>query len=230
MPLVEILKPQPCERILDLGCGDGRLTKAVAEFGCRVIGVDSSPELIEAARGRGLAAAVMDGHALAFDSAFDAVLSNAALHWMKGPDAVIAGVWRALKPGGRFVAELGGEGNVRTVVVALYRALRRRGVSPAPLNPWYFPGASEYRARLEARGFRVRHIGLRPRPTPLHGDVTGWLDTFAQSFTMALPQSERSGFIAEVRRELALKLRDAEGRWVVDYVRLRLAAEKPDAP
>jgi SAM-dependent methyltransferase len=228
MPLVEILKPMPGERILDLGCGDGRLSKAVAESGCQVIGVDSSPEFVEAARARGLEAYVMDGHALEFDRAFDAVLSNAALHWMKRPDDVIAGVWRALKPGGRFAAELGGEGNVRAVVDALYRALRGRGVSPEPLNPWYFPGASEYRARLKARGFHVRHIALRPRPTPLPGDVTGWLETFAQSFTTALPPDERPSFLAEVRRELAPKLRDAEGGWLLDYVRLRLAAEKAD--
>ena len=116
--VIELLAPRSGERILDLGCGDGALTKKLAEHECRVVGVDASPQMTAAARRLGLDARVMDGHELRFDHEFDAVFSNAALHWLKQPEKVIAGVWRALKPGGRFVGEFGGSGNVATIVAA----------------------------------------------------------------------------------------------------------------
>src|SRR5579862_4266048 len=117
-PLLELLAAKPGERILDLGCGDGALTEKIAAV-ASVVAVDASADQIKAARARGLDAHVMDGTKLAFENEFDAVFSNAALHWMRDPDAVIAGVWRALKPGGRFVAECGGAGNVETIVKSL---------------------------------------------------------------------------------------------------------------
>lgn len=228
MPVVELLAPEAGERILDLGCGDGVLTRKLVDMGCTVIGVDGSADQIAAARARGLDARVMDGERLTFDGAeFDAVFSNAALHWMKRADDVIAGVWRALRPGGRFVAECGGHGCVATIARALEEALARRGIDAATVNPWYFPTAEEYRARLEARGFAVRSIALFPRPTPLPGDVTGWLETFAESFTSALPAAERRTFLREMQERLRPDLFDTEGRWTADYVRLRFAADKP---
>src|SRR5262245_55699649 len=148
MPVVELLAPARGEDILDLGCGDGPLTRKLAQLGCRVVGVDASAEMIAAARALGLDARVMDGHALRFDSEFDAVFSNAALHWMKQPERVMAGVWRALRPGGRFVGEFGGHGNVATIVATLGHALRERGIDPAAFDPWYFPTAEEYRGLL----------------------------------------------------------------------------------
>jgi trans-aconitate methyltransferase len=226
-PVVELLAPQPGERILDLGCGDGALTEKLVAMGCSVVGVDGSPEFVDAARARGLDVRIADGERLSFHEEFDAVLSNAALHWMKRADDVIDGVWRALKPGGRFVAELGGHGCVAKIVAALYAALARRGVDGDRVNPWYFPTVEDYRNRLEARGFQVTWIALIPRPTPLPGDVTGWLETFAQSFSGALPESERPAFIAEVRETLRSTLCDAKGNWTADYVRLRFAATKP---
>ena len=229
LPVLELLAPRPGERILDLGCGEGALTEKLVALGGEVVGVDSSPEQVAAARARGIDARVMDGQHLAFESEFDAVFSNAALHWMKPADTVLAGVWRALKPAGRFVAECGGEGNVNTIVTALSTALERRGIAAAPLNPWYFPTPAEYRERLEKHGFIVRCIELIPRPTPLPGDITGWLDTFAESFTAALAAEERPEFIAEARDALRPVLCDAAGRWVADYMRLRFAAEKPGA-
>ena len=108
MPVVEWLNPQAGERILDLGCGDGALTLKLKALGCEVVGVDSSPELVHVAQALGLDARLMDGQNLQFKAEFDAVLTNAALHWMKQPDAVIQGVGQALKPGGRFVGEFGG--------------------------------------------------------------------------------------------------------------------------
>ena len=142
-PLVDLLDPRPDERVLDLGCGDGALTEKLAGQTAAVVGVDSSGEQVAAARARGLDAHVMDGHRLTFAAEFDAVVSNAALHWMLRPDAVIAGVWRALKPGGRFVAEMGGAGNVALIKAALVAALDRRGLDGAAHVPWYFPTVEE---------------------------------------------------------------------------------------
>src|SRR5215470_17493034 len=192
MPVVELLAPAPGEHILDLGCGDGPLTRKLSDLGCNVIGVDSSAEMIASAKALGLDARVMDGHALQFNGEFDAVFSNAALHWLKEPDKVVDGVWRALKPGGRFVGEFGGFGNVATIVTALEQALRERSIDPGPINPWYNPTAEEYRMVLSARGFVVNSIMLFPRPTPLPGNIVGWLETFAQPFAAILPESERA--------------------------------------
>jgi trans-aconitate methyltransferase len=227
-PVVELLAPQVGERILDLGCGDGALTIRLAAMGCDVVGVDASAHQIEAARRLGLDARVAEGERLAFDAEFDAVFSNAAIHWMKPPDDVIAGVWRALRPGGRFVGEFGGHGCVETIKRALIDALRRRGIDGDALNPWYFPTVEDYSARLARRGFAIRYIALIPRPTPLPTEINGWLETFAQSFMAPLAEGDRSDFIDEVREALRPNLCDANGgKWFADYVRLRFAADKP---
>jgi trans-aconitate methyltransferase len=195
-------------------------------MGCQVVGVDGSSAQIEAARKRGLDARVMDGEKLTFQSEFDAVFSNAALHWMRHPDAVIHGVWQALRPSGRFVAEFGGHGCVAKIRKALVAALNRRGLDGEAAVPWYFPTVEEYSSLLEKAGFRIRSIALVPRPTPLPGDVTGWLETFGESFTARLPADERPAYVAEVREALRPELTNAEGVWIVDYMRLRFAATK----
>lgn len=222
--LIDWLQPVAGERLLDLGCGDGALTAQLAESGAQVVGVDASVELVAAARQRGIDARLIDAHALPFDAEFDAVFSNAALHWMKcDPDAVLRGVARALKPGGRFVAELGAAGNVASIRGALHEALARRGVSAASVDPWYFPTQAEYRARLEASGFVVQRIEAFDRPTPLPGAVDGWLTTFAKQFTASIPDAGHEALIAEVREAVRpFLLRD--GLWVADYRRLRFAA------
>jgi SAM-dependent methyltransferase len=226
-PVVDLLAPAAGERVLDLGCGDGAITAQLRELGCAVFGVDASTAQLGAARARGLDVCVMDGEHLAFAEGFDAVFSNAALHWMKRqPDAVIAGVWRALVPGGRFVGEMGGAGCVATIERALLAALARRGIDGRALHPWYFPTVEDYRGRLLARGFAVEYIELIPRPTRLPGDVTGWLETFAESFVSGLPRAERSDFLHEVREALRPELCDADGQWTADYVRLRFKAYK----
>ena len=191
MPVVDLLAPQAGERILDLGCGDGPLTAKLRAFGCEVVGVDGSAEFVEAARARGLDARVMDAQALVFDAEFDAVFSNAAMHWMKRQDDVMSGVARALRPGGRFVAEHGGAGNVAAIVAALCAELGARGIACDEYNPWIFPGVEDQRARLERHDFGVESIELIPRPTPLPGDMVGWLQTFCGSFALALADAER---------------------------------------
>jgi len=226
MPVVALLAPQPGERILDLGCGDGALTAKLAALPCDVIGVDSSPAQVAAATRLGLDARVMDAQALAFDAEFDAVFTNAVLHWIPDADAVIAGVQRALRPGGRFVGEFGGQGNIRSIVAALDAALRRRGIDPAPLNPWYYPSDAEYRARLEAHSFRVTSIALIPRPTPQPGDIARWLETFAGVFLTAVPAEDQPALMSELREALRPSLYRPDGTWVVDYVRLRFSAVK----
>jgi trans-aconitate methyltransferase len=226
-PVVELLAPQPGERILDLGCGDGALTAKLVTMGCQVVGVDSSAQQIAAAQKLGLEARVMPGEALDFQSEFDAVFSNAALHWMRNPAPVIAGVHRALKPRGRFVAELGGHGCVATIKSALVEALNRRGLNGQAAIPWYFPAVEDYSQHLTHGGFDINYIALIPRPTPLPGDVTGWLETFAESFTNTLPPNDRPAYIAEVRDALRPALCNPAGQWTADYVRLRFAATKP---
>ena len=223
--VVELLNPQPGERILDVGCGDGALTRKLVELGCEVVGVDASREQIEAAKKSGLDARVKDCQALDFDHEFDAVFSNAALHWMKRPDDVLAGVKRALRPRGRFVAEMGGRGCVRHIRTAIANSLSRRGIDPDPLNPWYFPSAEEYGEKLRRHGFTVSFLSLFDRPTELPGELTAWLETFAEPYTSALPSADRLRLCHEVEEMLRPVLLDANGKWQADYVRLRFAAK-----
>ena len=224
--VLELLNPQPGERILDVGCGDGALSEKIREAGATVVGVDGSPDMVEAARRRGVDARLIDACELTFQSEFDAAFSNAALHWMKrDPDAVLKAVKRSLRPGGRFAGEFGGHGNVAAITVALLAVLHRHGIEDAAsLSPWYFPSTDEYRLKLEHAGFRVDSIELFPRPTVLPTDMRGWLQTFAGRFFHALPEPERTGALDETLALLRPALRDAEGRWTVDYVRLRFLA------
>jgi trans-aconitate methyltransferase len=225
-PVVDLLAPRAGDRVLDLGCGDGRLTEALVAAGCVVVGVDSSEEQVAAARARGLDARVMDAQALDFEGEFDAVFSNAALHWMKQPARVLDGVRRALRPAGRFVGELGAHGNVSTVCAGVAEALGRRGLRYGDLDPWYYPTADEYRLALEEAGFAVESLVTFARPTTLPGDLTGWLETFARAFLAPLPDAERPRFCREVAGALAPALSRPDGTWFVDYVRLRFAARK----
>jgi SAM-dependent methyltransferase len=222
--VMDLLAPKAGERILDLGCGHGKLTQILADMGAKVIAVDASTEQVQATCAMGLDARVMDATKLTFDHQFDAVFSNAVLHWIKDADAAIAGVKRALVAGGRFVGEMGGYGNVARVGLGVERALQKRGLAIADYWPWYFPTPDDYAARLQAAGFTVRHIELFERPTPLPGEVGGWLETFGESFINAVAENDRKALLDEVREDLAPDLRDADGNWTVDYVRLRFQA------
>lgn len=225
--VVALLNPVAGERVLDLGCGDGALTESLVAARCRVIGVDSSPALVAAARARGLDARVQDARALDFDREFDAVFSNAVLHWIPEAGLVLRGVYRALEPGGRFVAELGGAGCLRTVRAALGAALSKRGLAAVPLDPWFFPDVREYRSLLVDHGFLVDSIVLFERPTLLPGDLAAWLETFAQSFLAPFSPAVREEVIADVTEMTRPSLYDQHRGWIADYVRLRFAARRP---
>ena len=170
----------------------------------------------------------VDGHALDFVSEFDAVFSNAALHWMRKPRLVIAGVARALRSRGRFVGELGGHGNVAAIGTAIRAVGARRGADPALTAPWFFPTPEEYGRLLAEGGFTVKEIALVPRPTLLKTGMEGWLRTFGRSFFDQFPEPERSEVVGEVVELLRPSLCDAEGRWTTDHIRLRFHAVRSD--
>lgn len=229
-PVVDLAEIVPGERVLDLGCGDGALTVKLKEAGADVLGVDASADQIGAAAARGLDARVMDGHALDFDGEFDLVFSNATLHWLSSnPDRVIAGVARALKPGGRFVAEMGGFGNVGAIRRALHASLAKRRVDAQAYDPWYFPTIGDYASRLERGGLLVTYALLFDRPTRLPGELEDWLDTFGEPFLTPLPAAAHPAVKREVAEAVAGALRHDDGVWYADYVRLRFRAIKvPD--
>jgi trans-aconitate methyltransferase len=227
MSVLELLAPRAGERVLDVGCGDGVLTKKIADLGSVVVGVDSSPDFVATARTLGLEVVQISASDMSFGREFDAVFSNAALHWMKDADTVIHRIAQALRPGGRFVAEMGGHGCVMTLQSALIEELDRRGYHGAAANPWYFPSAADYGGRLTRAGFEVDYIALIPRPTLLPGDVMGWFTTFCGTFTGLLPQEERADYLACVRERVRAFLCDESGHWTADYVRLRFKAHLP---
>jgi SAM-dependent methyltransferase len=224
--VVEWLAAQPGESILDLCCGDGQLTARIAASGAIVVGLDASPQMAAAARARGIK--VDEGHAEALpyaDGTFDAVFSNAALHWVHGQDAMMAEVRRVLKPGGRFVAEMGGQGNIAAIRVALMAVLARHGFDGREDNVNYYPTPDGYTRRLKRHGFNVEKIALIPRPTPLpEGGMSGWIRTFRRGVLDTLPEAMRNTVVEEAVALLEPALRNEEGNWIADYVRLRFIA------
>jgi len=223
--VLELLDARAGERILDLGCGDGVLTRRIVDRGCTVVGIDSSREFVRSARLLGLEVKEMDASAMDFVREFDAVFSNAALHWIKNANAVIRRVAGALRPKGRFIAEMGGRGNVKTIHSALIEELDALGYKGQRCEPWYLPTAEEYGAHLYEAGFEVRSIKLFARPTRLPGDMMEWLRTFSGSFTAVLSRSEeREEYLKRVRERVRPHLCDATGHWIADYVRLRFEA------
>lgn len=223
------LDPQPGERILDLGCGVGQLTAEIAARGAEVVGLDADAQMIDRAQEKypDLTFMRADGGDFALDEPVDAVFSNAALHWMKEPEPVIACVARVLKPGGRFVAEMGAHRNVATIIEALYQALAEQGVAREAVDfPWYFPRTSTYVRLLEDAGFDVMRLQYFRRPTPLDSCDNGladWIRMFAGNFLAAAPPGVGAKVIARTEA-LTRDTLCADERWVADYTRLRFAA------
>jgi trans-aconitate methyltransferase len=226
--LVDLLAPLSGEAILDLGCGTGHLTAQIAGAGATVLGVDNSPEMVADARRKfpDLTFEVADARRLTFDRRFDAVYSNAVLHWVPEAGEVAAGVARALKPGGRFVAELGGRGNVQALTAAV-RAGARHVLGAEPELPWYFPSVGEYAALVERHGLEVRFATLFDRPTPLEGPdgLRAWVTMFCGSLLQRIPADRRDEFVHRVE-DAARPALYRDGRWVADYRRLRVVAVK----
>ncbi len=224
--VVEWLDAKPGESILDLGCGDGQLTERLAATGAVVTGVDVSPEMLAAARSRGIDAYEGSAESLPFaDHSFDAVFSNAVLHWVRDQDAMMAEVRRVLKPGGRFVAEMAGHGNVAAIRVAFMATLTRHGCSDPEEGVNCYPTPAAYQRRLERDGFQVERIALIPRPTPLpESGMEGWLRTFRRGVLEGVPEALREMVVQETAALLVPVLRDDEGNWTADYIRLRFIA------
>ncbi|MGA2251953.1 class I SAM-dependent methyltransferase [Terracidiphilus sp.] len=224
--VVEWLDPQAGMRILDLGCGDGQLTARLAATGAIVTGVDASPEMVSAARSRGIDAVEGSAERLPFpDANFDAIFSNAVLHWVRNQDTMLAEVHRALRPGGRFVAEMGGHGNVAAILVGFTAVLARHGFANHEDGVNYYPSPESYQRRLERHGFTVERIELIPRPTLLgEGGMAAWLRTFRSGVLESLPEALREIVVDETCELLTTALRDEDGNWVADYVRLRFIA------
>lgn len=224
--VLEWLAPQAGERILDLGCGDGQLTERIVAAGAKVTGIDASPKMVAAARGRGLEVEEGFAELMPFtDGSFDAVFSNAALHWVRDQDSMISEVHRVLRPGGRFVAEMGGHGNIAAIRIGFAAVLTRHGYAGLADRGNYYPTPEVYTLRLSALGFTVKQISHFPRPTALgSGGMTAWLNTFCRGALDALPQNLRETVVTETVELLKPCLCDEDGRWTADYVRLRFSA------
>lgn len=223
--ILEMLSPQATERILDLGCGTGQLTAEIARSGAEVVGLDRAESAIAKAQANypELEFRVGNGADFSFQQPFDAVFSNAALHWIHPREAAVKCIWQALKSGGRFVAEFGGQGNVGQIVEALNNVLVKQGCDR--YNPWYFPSIGEYSTLLEQQGFTVINMSLLDRPTKLEGEtgLANWLAMFAGDYLSAMDNSSQQEIINQVESQLRPSLY-RQGDWIADYKRIRVMA------
>lgn len=228
--VVALLNPQPRERILDLGCGTGDLTNEILQSGAIPVGIDYSSSMIEKARHKypNIIFKVDNGETFQVTEQFDAVFSNAALHWMTNPSKVVESVWLALRNGGRFVAEFGGKGNVQTISDAVNEVVSTFGINKSARNLWFYPSISEYASTLENQGFRVVYAVHFNRPTQLEDGENGlrnWLNMFAGTLFSELSDSQKSQAYTNIEENLRPKL-FRSGTWVADYVRIRVKAIK----
>jgi SAM-dependent methyltransferase len=219
---LDLLDPKPGEAILDVGCGEGALTEKIAERGARVVGIDNSPEMVAAAQARGLDARLIDVADMGFAAEFDAVFSNATLHWVLAKEEAARSIAFALKPGGRFAGEMGGTGNLQRLREALDDELIIRGyVPPSGSTNWY-PSPEEFAAVYEAAGFTAIDARLIERPTVIDHGLAAWVTTFRKGWF------DRSGVPEAERAEIAAAVASRFAENVADYVRLRFIMRKPD--
>ena len=224
--LLELLEPRASERILDVGCGTGQLTAEIAKSGANVVGLDNSVDMLGQARQNypALKFVLGDATGFRFEDPFDAVFSNAALHWVKDAEAAVESIALALRPGGRFVTEFGGKGNIASIQAAFREVF---GPVADARSPWFYPSIGEYAPLLERYGLEVRQASLFDRPTALEDDIEDWLRMFCGSYLRYLAGES----VNEKIRELAARLRPTqyrEGVWTMDYRRLRIVAVKAD--
>jgi SAM-dependent methyltransferase len=226
---LDLLDPRPGERILDVGCGDGALSLKIIERGAEVVGVDSSPELVEAARAAGVYAELIDAADMAFERQFDAAFSNAALHWMLDKERVAAAVFEALHFGGRFAGEMGATGNIAILRGGIRAELEERGYPVPAEDPQWYPSAEEFRAVYRAAGFTGVEASIFPRETELASGIAEWVKTFRAGWLDAaqVPDADRDEVAAAIERRLEPRLRRPDGSWFADYVRLRFIMRKP---
>lgn len=218
---LDLLDPQPGEDILDVGCGDGTLTLKIREAGAHVVGIDNSESMIAAARAKGLDARLIDAAELKFSEAFDAAFSNATLHWILAKDRAARAIWFALRPDGRFVGEMGGQGNLARLREALDDVLVQRGYGPPTYAANWYPSVDEFVETYEAAGFKQIDARLIERPTPLDHGVAPWVLTFRAGWL------DRAGVPHEERQSIADEVADRVGTNTADYVRLRFEMRKP---
>ncbi len=229
--LIEILAPKQGEKILDLGCGTGQLTNQIAATGAETIGIDNSGEMVEKALKNypNLKFILADATNFNFAEQFDAVFSNAALHWIKPPEEAIKCIYRALKPEGRFVAEFGGKGNVEQISKAISEAIAAEKYASEPtINPWYFPSIGEYSTLLEKAGFEVNYATLFERLTPLKGGEAGmrnWIAMFAGSIIDRIREEYYPEIMVKIETKLKANLFKND-LWFADYKRIRIVAKK----
>lgn len=224
--VLDLLAPVAGERVLDLGCGDGVHLKQLTDAGVIAVGIDTSESFVATAREAKHDARLMSGETMTFDAEFDAVFSNAAIHWMKDKTAVCRSAARALRPGGRFVGEFGGHGNVAAIVTALHAVSDAMDGDPVLAQPGTYPTVQEFRADLEAAGFAVSHIETFYRPTPLPTGIRGWLQTMRVPYFAQFGMREAEAY-DRVEAALSHTLCDGDGQWMADYVRLRFVAHLP---
>jgi SAM-dependent methyltransferase len=219
---LDLLDPQPGERILDVGCGDGTLTRKIIERGATVLGIDNSPEMIAAALANAIDAVLMDATDIPFSSEFDAAFSNATLHWVLEKQQAARAIFRALKPGGRFAGEMGGEGNLKTLREALDEELIIRGYAPPVEASNWYASPEDFAAVYEAAGFREIDARLIERPTTIEHGVAAWVTTFRRGWfdRAQVPEDERA--------EIGGAVADRVGSNIADYVRLRFIMRKPN--
>ena len=224
-PVVNLLNPIENEKILDLGCGDGTLAVEIEKFNTKVIAVDLSQSMVEKAKEKNIEAYVMSATELNFNNEFDAVFSNAVLHWVKDSKIAINKINTSLKNNGRFIAEFGGYGNIKFLTDAMQKVFDNHQEYGTFNNPWYFPSDEDYKKLLEDNGFKVEYIELIPRPTSID-DISNWLDIFANGIVSQLTNEQQLSFKQEVREILRPKIYTEKNGWTADYVRLRFKAIK----